>query len=49
MIKEEPHNNSNMQKWFNDNDFSMCSIYNKGKSVVAERFIETLRGKIYEK
>ena len=26
----------------------MCSIHNKGKSVVAERFIRTLKNKIYK-
>ena len=26
----------------------MCSTYNEGKSVVAERFIRTLKSKIYK-
>ena len=26
----------------------MCSVHNEGKSVVAERFIRTLKNKIYE-
>ena len=26
----------------------MCSIHNKGKSVVAERFIRTIKNKIYK-
>ena len=31
-----------------ENDISMYSTYNEGKSVVAERFIRTLRNKIYK-
>ena len=31
-----------------DNDIEMYSIYNEGKSVVAERFIRTLKNKIYK-
>ena len=31
-----------------DNDISMYSTYNEGKSVVAERFIRTLKNKIYK-
>ena len=27
----------------------MCLTYNEGKSIVAERFIKTLKGKIYKK
>ena len=27
----------------------MCSTYNEGKSVVAERFIRTLKNKIYKR
>ena len=30
------------------NDIEMYSAYNEGKSVVAERFIGTLKNKIYE-
>ena len=33
-------------KWLKDNDIEMYSIYNKKKSVVAERFIRTLKSKI---
>ena len=32
----------------NGNDIEMYSIYNEGKSVVAERFIRTLKTKIYK-
>ena len=31
-----------------DNDIEMYSIQNEGKSVVAERFIKTLKTKIYK-
>ena len=40
--------NSSVKKWLNDNDAEMHLIYNKGKSVVAERFIRTLKIKIYK-
>ena len=40
--------NSSFKKWLNDNDIEMYSIHNKGKSVVAERFIRTLKTKIYK-
>ena len=36
------------KKWFKDNNIEMCSTYNEGKSVVAERFIRTLKNKIYK-
>ena len=39
---------TNFKKWLKDNDISMYSIYNEGKSVVAERFIRTLNNKIYK-
>ena len=37
-----------MQKLLDDNDILMCLTHNEGKSVVNERFIRTLKGKIYE-
>ena len=40
--------NSVMQKWLDDNDILMQSTHNEGKLVVAERFIRTLKGKIYK-
>ena len=36
------------EKWLSDNDINMYSTYNKGKSVVAERFIRTLKNKLYK-
>ena len=38
-----------MQKWSNNNDILMYSNYNKDQSLVDERFIRTLKGKIYIK
>ena len=35
-------------QWLKDNDIEMYSIHNEGKSVVAERFIRTLKTKIYK-
>ena len=43
----EFYNNSS-KKWLKDNDIEMYSIHNEGKSVVAERFIRTLKTKIYK-
>ena len=40
--------NSSFKKWLTDNDIEMYSIHNEGKSVVAERFIRTLKTKIYK-
>ena len=40
--------NNSFKKWLKDNDIEMYSIYNDGKSVVAERFIKTLKNKIYK-
>ena len=40
--------NSSFKKWLKDNDIEMYSIYNEGKSIVAEKFIRTLKNKIYK-
>ena len=40
--------NNYFKKWLKDNDIEMYSIHNEGKSVVAERFIRTLKTKIYK-
>ena len=37
-----------MLVWLKGNDIEMYSIYNEGKSVVAERFIRILKTKIYK-
>ena len=34
------------EKWLKDSDIEIYSIHNKGKSVVAERFIRSLKTKI---
>ena len=36
------------KKWLKDNDIKMYSTHNEEKSVVAERFIRTLKNKIYK-
>ena len=40
--------NSSLKKWLKDNDIKTNSRYNNGKSVVAERFIRTLKNKIFK-
>ena len=40
--------NNVFKKFLKDNDISMYSTCNEGKSVVAERFIRTLKNKIYK-
>ena len=40
--------NNVFEKWFSDNNIIMYSTYNEGKSVVAERFIRTLKNKLYQ-
>ena len=40
--------NNIFKKWLSDNDIIMYSTYNEGKSVVPERFIRTLKSKLYK-
>ena len=40
--------NNSFKKWWKDNDIEIYSIYNEGKPVVAERYIKTLKTKIYK-
>ena len=40
--------NNVFEKWLSDNDVIVYSMYNEGKSVVAERFIRTLKNKLYK-
>ena len=40
--------NNSFRKWLEDNDMEMYSIHNEGKSVVAERFVRTLKTKTYK-
>ena len=37
-----------MKSWLEKNDIEMNSTHDEGKSVVAERFIRTLKNKIYK-
>ena len=39
--------NNSFKKWLKDKDLEMHSTHNEKKSVVAERFIRTLKSKIY--
>ena len=40
--------NNSFKKWLNDNNIELYSIHSEGKSVVAERFMRTLKTKIYK-
>ena len=40
--------NNSVKKWLKDNDVEMYLIHNKGKSVIAERFIRALKNKIFK-
>ena len=40
--------NNIFEKLLSDNDINMYSTYNEGKSVVGERFIRTLKNKLYK-
>ena len=40
--------NNSYKKWLQDNNVAMYSTHNEGKSVVAQRFIRTLKNKIYK-
>ena len=35
-----------MQKWLDENDISMYTTHNEDTSVIPERFVITLKGKI---
>ena len=40
--------NNSFKKWLQDNNIAMYSAHNEGKSVVAVRFIRTIKKKIYK-
>ena len=40
--------NQDLKKWLSSNNISMYSTYNEGKSAVVERFIRTLKNKLYK-
>ena len=44
--KGSEFDNSSFRKWLKDNDTEEYSIHNEGKSVVAKKFIRTLKTKI---
>ena len=46
--KESEFYNISFKKWLRDNNIKMYSTNNEGKSVIAERFIRTLKNKIYK-
>ena len=46
LIKKKIYNNP-MKKWLDDNDILTYATHNEDKSIVAERLIRTLKGKIY--
>ena len=37
-----------MKSWFHNNSIEMYSTHDEGTSVVAERFIRTLKNKVYK-
>ena len=37
-----------MKSWLHDNDIEMYSTYSEGKFVIAERFIRSLKRKLYK-
>ena len=39
---------THLKRWLKDNDIEINSTHNEGKSVVAEKFIKTLKNKIYK-
>ena len=46
-IKDREFYNNFFKKWQQGNDIVNYSTHNEGKSVLAERFIRTLKNKIY--
>ena len=46
--KDSEFYNASFKKWLQDNDIVMYSTHNEGKFVVAERFIRTLKNKVYK-
>ena len=48
-INEENLTIKFMPEWLENNDILMYSTHNEGKSVIAERFIKTLKANFYFK
>ena len=40
--------NNSFKEWLQNNDIAIYSTHNKGKCIVAERFIRTLKNKVYK-
>ena len=40
--------NRSMKSWLQDSNIEMYSRHNKGKSIVAEKFVETFKNKVYK-
>ena len=40
--------NRSMKSWLQDSNIEMYSRHNKGKSIVAEKFVGTFKNKIYK-
>ena len=40
--------NRSMKSWLQDNDIKKCSTHNEGNSAISERFVRTLKEKIYK-
>ena len=48
VVKGSEFYNRSMKAWLQDNDIAIYSIHNHGKSVIAERFVKTIKNKIYK-
>ena len=48
MDKGSEFYNASFKKWLQDSDIVVYSTHNEGKSVVAEKFVRTLKNKIYK-
>ena len=48
VVKGSEFYNNSFKKWLQNDDIVMYSTLNEGKSVVAERFIRTMKNKIYK-
>ena len=44
--KDDELHNGSVKPWLQDNNTEMYSVHNQGKSVVAERFVWSLKTKI---
>ena len=48
MGRQSEFYNNSFKKWLGDNGIEMYSTNNEGKSVVAERFMRTVKNKIHK-